>query len=161
MKLLFLSLLTAFTLQSNAQVTGVSFQASGLTCSMCSNAIYKAVKTLDFVAGVETDVKTYTFTLTLKPKTLIDFEMIRRKVEAAGFFISRFIATVHFNNVALKKNEPALVGDKKFQFLDAAEQLVNGPREIRILEKGFVSARESGKKGFPVAVAGIYHATLD
>ena len=49
------------SLMSQAQVNKVTLQASGLTCSMCSNAINKALRSLDFVADVDADFKTYSF----------------------------------------------------------------------------------------------------
>ena len=39
------------------QVTKVSIQASGLTCSMCSNAINKSLRSLDFVDKVDANIK--------------------------------------------------------------------------------------------------------
>src|SRR5438874_4569695 len=87
---------------SFSQVTKVSLQASGLTCSMCSNAINKALKTLDFVDKVDADIKTYTFEISFKANSNVDFDKIKMKVEKAGFSVSGFVATVRFNNVQVK-----------------------------------------------------------
>ncbi|MGO8056378.1 heavy-metal-associated domain-containing protein, partial [Rhizobium leguminosarum] len=75
---------------SKAQVTKVSLQASGLTCSMCSNSIHKALKTLDFVDKVDADIKTYTFEISFKTNSKVDFNLIKKKVEGAGFTVSGF-----------------------------------------------------------------------
>ena len=66
MKSIFLFIAIAFSVATNAQITKVSLQASGLTCSMCSNSINKALKTLDFVERVDADIKTYTFEILFK-----------------------------------------------------------------------------------------------
>lgn len=160
MKVLFLSIAVALSMAASAQVAKISFQASGLTCSMCSNSIYKALKKLDFVEGVEADVKTYTFQLSFKPNSTVDFDQIKKKVEGAGFFISSFFATLQFNNVPLKKDEPTVVGDKTILFVNTPEKVVNGTRQVKILDKGFVSSGESKKKEFPQATPGVYHGII-
>jgi len=99
MKKIFFFIAIALSMVTNAQVTGVSLQASGLTCSMCSNSINKALKTLDFVLQVDADIKTYTFEISFKPNSSIDFDMIKNKVENAGFTVNGFVATILFNNV--------------------------------------------------------------
>ncbi|RYY10302.1 MAG: copper chaperone, partial [Chitinophagaceae bacterium] len=67
MKKIMLIITLAVSVIANAQVTGVSLKASGLTCSMCSNAINKALKKLDFVEKVDSDIKTYSFEISFKP----------------------------------------------------------------------------------------------
>src|SRR4051812_19695390 len=120
----FLCLIIAGT--SFSQVKSVSLQASGLTCSMCSNAINKALKTLDFVEAVNPNIKTSTFEITFKPNTAVDFDKLKNKVEDAGFFVSKFLATIVFNNVQVKNNAPVIIGDKTFKFLNADNLSLNG-----------------------------------
>src|SRR3978361_1638797 len=99
MKTIFILIASVLTISLPAQqVTKVSLQASGLTCSMCSNSINKALKTLDFVDKIDADIKTYTFEISFKANSNVDFDKIRKKVENAGFTVSGFVATMHFNN---------------------------------------------------------------
>lgn len=77
---------------TQAQVTKVYLQASGLTCSMCSNSINKALKTLDFIDKVDADIKNYTFEISFKANSIVDFDKIKKKVEDAGFSVSDFVA---------------------------------------------------------------------
>jgi copper chaperone CopZ len=51
-------------MKSFAQISKAEIIATGLTCSMCSNAINKQLKTLPEVVTVETDLNTNTFTVT-------------------------------------------------------------------------------------------------
>ncbi|MFM2326393.1 MAG: hypothetical protein RIR31_595, partial [Bacteroidota bacterium] len=67
MKNKFLILAVLFSLAVKAQITKVSLQASGLTCSMCSNAINKSLKSLDFVDRVDANIKNSTFDILIKP----------------------------------------------------------------------------------------------
>ena len=100
---------TAIAITTQAQIEKVSFQASGLTCSMCSNSIFKALKTLDFVESVDVDLSSYTFELMFKDKSSVEFDKIKAKVEGAGFSIISFIATVDFKNVSIPSTDPIAI----------------------------------------------------
>jgi len=150
----------AFSVATNAQVTKVSLQASGLTCSMCSNAINKALKTLDFVLEVDADIKTYTFEILFKTNSNVDFDMIKKKVENAGFTVSGFVATMLFNNVQVINSQPVTIGDKTFLFVNMKDQSLNGAKEVKVLDKGFVSPKEYKRNAFPGSSPHTYHATI-
>src|SRR5436190_18793044 len=110
-KILMVAALLASIL-TEAQVKSVSLQASGLTCSMCSNSINKALRSLPFVKEVEADIKTYTFEISFNQNSSIDFDMIRKKVENAGFFVSAFIINIHVSEIEIKKEQPVVILDK-------------------------------------------------
>jgi copper chaperone CopZ len=160
MKTFFLFVAIVLAVVTNAQVSKVSLQASGLTCSMCSNAINKALKTLDFVDKVDADIKTYTFEISFKPGSNVDFDKIKAKVEKAGFSVSSFVATMHFNNVQVKNNQPVTIGDKTFLFVNSRDQLLTGTKQIKVLDKGFVSSKEFKSYVFSSSSLGTYHATI-
>lgn len=160
MKKIFLFIAIAFSTATNAQVTKVSLQASGLTCSMCSNSIYKALKTLDFVDQVDADIKTYTFEISFKENNNVDFDMIKKKVEGAGFAVSGFVATILFNNVQVTNAQPIIIEDKTFYFVNTNDQSLNGARKVKVLDKGFVSPKEYKRNALPVSAPYTYHSTL-
>ena len=160
MKKILLFIAIAFSMVTNAQVTKVSLQASGLTCSMCSNSINKALKTLDFVLKVDADIKTYTFEILFKPNSNVDFDMIKKKVENAGFTVSGFVATILFNNVQVINSQPVTIDDKTFLFVNTNDQSLNGVKQVKILDKGFVSPKESKRNAFPVSSPRTYYATI-
>ncbi|MEP6676446.1 MAG: heavy-metal-associated domain-containing protein, partial [Ferruginibacter sp.] len=138
-------IILAFVLSSmivNAQVTKVSLQASGLTCSMCSNAINKALKSLDFTDHVDANIKTSTFEIFFKPGADVDFDKIKKKVEDAGFFVANFYATIHFNEAEAQNDQHLVANNRTFHFLNIKDQLLNGDKTIRFLDKGFVSSKE-------------------
>jgi copper chaperone CopZ len=162
MKKIFLLLAIVVSMAAKAQVTKVSLQASGLTCSMCSNAIDKALKTLDFVDRVDADVKSYTFEISFKPNAQVDFDKIKKKVEDAGFSVSRFVAAIHFNNVQLKDHGRVTIGNYTFSIINGKEQSLNGIQKVRLLDKGFVSPKEykSNAFGDVATSARVYRASL-
>ena len=164
MKYILLIAVILLSVTVTAQVSKVSLQASGLTCSMCSNSINKALKSVDFVDKIEANIKTSTFDITFKPGKTVDFDKLKSKVEDAGFFVSKFIAHLHFSDVTVKADQPVTIGDKTFQFVNVKEQVLNGDQPVKIIDKGFVSAKEFKKSGITSSArtdaTRIYHVTI-
>ena len=145
MKNIFLIAAILFSVVANAQVTKATLQASGLTCSMCSNAINKSLQTLVFVDMVEANIKNSTFDIVFKSGSNADFDMIKNKVEDAGFFVAGFTATVNFDNLTVDNDTHVNVGNNVFHFLNVKNQTLTGEKTIRLLDKGFISAKEYKK----------------
>lgn len=159
MKSIFLFVIITFSVTTKAQVTKVSLQASGLTCSMCSNAINKSLKTLEFVIDVAADIKTYTFEISFKPNSTVDFDKIKRKVENAGFTVCSFVATINFNNVEVKNSQPVTIGENSFFFVNVKAQSLNGPKLVKVVDKGYVSSKEYKSNTYSI-LSRTYHATI-
>ncbi|HEY0041639.1 MAG TPA: heavy-metal-associated domain-containing protein [Flavisolibacter sp.] len=157
-------LLVAITISTivTAQVSKVSLQASGLTCSICSNAINQALKTLDFVDKVDADIKNYTFEISFEDANPVDFDKIRKKVEDAGFSVSAFVAAIYFDGVQLKENEPVQVGDQSLFFVNGKNQLLSGVQNVKVLDQGFVPSKQSKSIGFSAQSRSsrLYHVSL-
>lgn len=146
MKNIFLITALFFSVAVNAQVVSkISLQASGLTCSMCSNAINKAIKSLNFVEQVDANIKNSTFEIAIKPNSNVDFDKIKKKVEDAGFFVASFTATMQFNNVAITNDKQVNMGTTNFHFINVKEQTLSGNNTIKLIDKGFISAKEFKK----------------
>lgn len=143
-KLFFLSALL-ITIQVNAQVTKVILQASGLTCSMCSNAINKALKSVDYVDKVVADIKTSSFAMTFKPGAAVNFDQLKKKVEDAGFFVAKFNATMTLDQVKLEEEAHVNIGGVMFHFLNIKDRVLEGNVSVQVLDKGFVTAKEFKK----------------
>ena len=160
MKKTFLFIAIVVSVTTQAQVSSVSLQASGLTCSMCGNAINKALKTLDFVQKIEADIKTYTFEISFRPNSDIDFDMIRKKVESAGFAVCSFVANINFDNTHVLNNQTIQFQDKTLFLVNTKVQILSGENKVRILDKGFVSPKEYKMNPFSVASPKTYHVSL-
>lgn len=132
--------LSSFT--ATAQITKVSLQASGLTCSMCSNAINKSLKSIDFIDKVDANIQTSTFDISFKPGTRIDLDKLKKKVQDAGFFVAKMEVNINFDNVAIASDSHVVVNGNTFHFLNTKDQTLNGSKTVRILDKGFLSAKE-------------------
>ena len=128
------SVVLMFSMKSNAQIVKAEIRATGLTCSMCSNAINKQLKALPEVINVETDLNTNTFTVTLKEGNELSPKIFKEKVEKAGFFIGSLIITAKSETVS--KSPYILVNDKKN---DATEV------QFQVVDKGYVTDKEFKK----------------
>lgn len=119
---------------TNAQISKAEIRATGLTCSMCSNAINKQLKALPEVALVETDLNTNTFTVTLNENTTTSPSTFKQSVEKAGFFIGSLVITSKTSSV---KNVKYIVVDAKT--IDSEEVT------FQVLDKGYVTEKEYKK----------------
>lgn len=119
---------------TTAQISKAEIRATGLTCSMCSNAINKQLKALPEVANVATDLNTNTFTVTLNENTTISPTTFKQSVEKAGFFIGSLVLTSKTSSV---KNE-------KYIFVDA-KTIDSEEVTFQVLDKGYVTDKEYKK----------------
>lgn len=121
-------------IQVKAQVSKIELKATGLTCSMCSNAIFKQLKNIPEVEEVKTDLNNNAFIVTLKNGATVSPNDFKAKVEGAGFFVGSFIvatnaAFVQNSNYIILQGNAKQTGEVKFQILD----------------KGFVTEKEYKK----------------
>lgn len=161
MKTVYLLIALTLSMGSKAQIEKVSLQASGLTCSMCSNSINKALKTLDFVEKVDANVRNYTFEIYFKDKDAVDFNKIRRKVEGAGFTVSAFKISVRFDHVPMKMGNQLTIGKNTLVLTNSTTGPLDGLKELKLLDKGFVPEQHAKRISFESTTSeAIYHATI-
>jgi copper chaperone CopZ len=142
MKRLFLfviTIMTAFCVQ--AQISKVSIQASGLTCSMCSNAINKALKSVNYVDHVIANIKNSSFEIYLKPNAKVDFDQLKKKVEDAGFFVAKMDVSILLNDVEVANDTHVEIENNMFHFMNVMQQKINGEKTIQIIDKGFLTEK--------------------
>ena len=65
----------------------------------------------------------------------------QEKVEDAGFFVASLTASVRFNNAELTNDSHIEIGGTTFHFLNIKDQTVDGDKTIRVLDKGYVTAK--------------------
>ena len=141
MKKIFFVVAIFVTTTLDAQVTKATLQASGLTCSMCSNAINKSLKSLSFVEKVEDNIKNSSFEITFKPGNKVEIDQLKEKVEDAGFFVASLTAVIHFSNTALANDTHVEIDGATFHFLNIKDQVADGEKTVKILDKGYVTAK--------------------
>lgn len=124
-----------------AQLTKVEIVATGLTCSMCSNAINKQLKTLTDVEKVDIDLNTNTFIVFLKDNNNITPEILKNKVEDAGFFVGEMMLFLPFKNQTIAENLPVNTANMSFIFIDSKVKTLNGELKLKILDKGYLTSK--------------------
>ena len=139
MKKLITTALLLVTICSFSQVKNVSLQAAGLTCSMCSNAVYKSLSKVPFVKEVKSDIKNSTYNLEFKEGQSVDFDALKKAITDAGFSVALLKADIDFNNVIVENDAHVNLGGKTFHFLNVAKQTLNGIKTVTIVDKNFVT----------------------
>ena len=130
-----------FVIIANAQITKVEIMATGLTCSMCSNAINKQLKTIDEVENVDIDLNKNLFIVRLKNNNTLSPKTFKGKVEKAGFFVGSMVLFINFRNQTVEDNKQI----DKYIFIDTKAQTLNGVAKVRVLDKGYVTTKEHKK----------------
>lgn len=130
---------TQFT--ASAQYKKASLQAAGLTCAMCSNATFKALKTLPFVDKIDTDLNNTTFVLHFKPNAAVNIDQIKDKVEGAGFSVGKLTLTANFDKVKVENDTHIAFGGQTLHFLGVKPQVLQGEKDITIIDKHFVTSK--------------------
>lgn len=146
MKTIFLALLTGLlSLSAQSQVTKVSLQASGLTCSMCSKSVLNALQKIPFVDKVQVDIKNQIFNLSFRDANSIELDALVKAVEDAGFSVASFKVTAAVHQIKLEKDEHVMIGKDYFHFLNAASQQLDGTTTFTIVDKNFTSLKNYKK----------------
>lgn len=125
---------------SAQQISGADLQVTGLTCSMCSKATETSLKTLDFIETITPDLNKNIFVLTFKKDRNVNIDLVKKKVEDAGFSVGGLEATMNFNNAKIDEDGQAVVGGNVYRFINAKNKTLNGPVKATVLDKDFLSA---------------------
>lgn len=165
---------------SFSQIRKASLQASGLTCALCAKSIYTNLTSLDFIESVDTDLETSSFLIVFKPGIKLDIDAMRRKVEDAGFSVSKLLLRVDQGGLAIGHDQKIRIGDNVFHFIGVKNQQPSSGFEMRVIDQKFLSAKEFKKltagskiscyqfsKSLPCSMpegnegaVGIFHVTL-
>jgi copper chaperone CopZ len=142
---------------TNAQISKVEIMATGLTCSMCSNAINKQLKTLTEVVKVDIDLNKNLFVITLKADNKLTPKTFKDKVEKAGFFIGSMVLFMNFNNQAVEDNKQI----DNYIFIDTKAQTLSGVAKVKMLDKGYITTKEFKKLSKSLAKYPTYNKSTE
>jgi copper chaperone CopZ len=128
-----------------ANFISAKIKVTGVTCSMCSNSVHKALSALPFVAKIDVDLENAVFIVTFKPNEKVNIDAIRKKVEGAGFSVGLLIADFKFKDLHVTKDLHYTFGNEIYHFVNVKEQRLNGIVPVRFVDKGFTSESEYKK----------------
>ena len=160
---IFIAFLALSTSVAHAQFTKAELQVSGLTCSMCSKATEKSLRTLDFISDIKVDLNRNLFLISFKKDAQVNFDQISKKVQSAGFFVNNLKATFNFANTKIDDNWFSYAGDN-YRVVAPTNKELTGPAAITIVDKGFAPAAVYKKYSTSVAdnakPGRVYHVVI-
>ncbi|GAA4461193.1 hypothetical protein GCM10023093_05410 [Nemorincola caseinilytica] len=143
-KIIFVCILLWST-PSIAQIRSATLVASGLTCSMCSKAIFKALEAVPSVKAVDVDIERSSYAIAFKDGATISLDEIKAAVENAGFFVASLQVTASFTQTKVANDTHLELGGSVFHFVNVPEQVVNGEKTITVIDKDFLPAKDRKK----------------
>jgi copper chaperone CopZ len=132
-------MLFALNKASAQQVIAVEMQVTGLTCSMCSQATEKSLRTLSYVSNVNPDLNKNLFVLSFKKDGTVNFDQLQKKVKDAGFSVGNLTATINFNQAKVDEDGQVVVGTNVYRFANVKSKVLNGPVKVNVIDKNFIS----------------------
>jgi copper chaperone CopZ len=147
MKKLILIILALWTFPAFSQVKSASLTASGLTCSMCSKAIYKALLKVPSVKTVEANVEKSSYAIEFKSDAKVVLDDIKKAVMDAGFSVASMQVTASFNNTEVFNDAHINLGGNTFHFLNVSKQTLHGDKTFTMVDKNFLPAAGYKKYG--------------
>jgi copper chaperone CopZ len=142
MKNIFFILLLCIKI-SQAQFTKAELKASGLTCSMCNLATQKQLQTLSFIDSIVPDLDLNAFHIYFKQKAEIDFGLIKKKVEDAGFFVAE-LKVLYKPYANYRWSSPLLFLEKSVLFIDNFNEKKDA-QFFKFIDEGFLTSKELKK----------------
>jgi len=128
-----------FSLPSAAQIQSATLKASGLTCSMCSKAIYKALQKVSTVQKVNANIETSEYTVIFKPGAAVVLDAVKKAVEDAGFSVASMKVQARVQpGGALGADAHTAIGGSTFHFINAAGKPVSGDITFSVVDKAYV-----------------------
>jgi copper chaperone CopZ len=152
MKKIFLLLICCWTISANAQVQKVNLQASGLTCAMCSKAIYKAVSAISFVDTVLVNIEASTYDIRFDKETTPRFDQIAKAVVDAGFSVANLTVMVNFDKQAVDKNGSFTLDGINYKLMGTPPTTLQGSKKMQLIGKQYMLPKDLKK--IPVAQLG-------
>lgn len=129
-----------------AQIQSVSLQARGLTCSMCSRAIYKSLQKVPNVANVQEDIEHSSYHVQFNNPSLISPEKLKKAVLDAGFSVAWMELDINFHNTEIASDSLLKLDELIFYFVGVNKQILNGEKRLLIVDKDYL--QEDDRKKF-------------
>ena len=145
MKKIFVIMCSLLVIQANAKFKEATLVASGLTCAMCSNAIYKSLQKLPFAGKISSNIKESSFTIAFKENMTADFDAIKKAVEDAGFSVANLKVKASFDASKISNDTHLNMEGKTLHFLNVKSQTLNGDHTFKVVDKKFTSDKDYKK----------------
>jgi copper chaperone CopZ len=135
LKLFLMAGLFIIATSANAQIKSAEVLASGLTCSMCSKAIFKALSSLPFVDTIKVNIETSVYQLNFKKDSAVKIESIRDAVYDAGFAIAKLSITANWKDKNAIKDLVFNDLGYQFQWQTKSNKMLSNTQKVFIVNK--------------------------
>lgn len=143
--LLFVILMMAAYTNSNGQIKSASLTASGLTCSMCSKSIFKALEKVPSIESVDVDIDESVFKIKFKAGANVQPDDIKKAVVDAGFAVASLKMTAEFPTTQIGTDTHLKFANSTYHFMNVPAQSISGEKTFAVVDKNFVSPAEFKK----------------
>lgn len=147
MKNLIIAFLLFISMPVSAQIKSADLTASGLTCSMCSKAIYKALSNVPFIGTVTADIEKSSYAITFKPGSKVVLDDVKKAVTDAGFTVAALKVTAAFEKTEVYNDAHIDLGGSTFHFINVPKQTISGDKTFTVVDKNFLPAAGHKKYG--------------
>lgn len=127
-----------------AQFISGSLRVDGLTCSMCSKTVHKALSELSYIDSIMPDLQTASFKLVFKKNAKVELCDIKNKVEGAGFSIGEIKINYLFSNLNISDNV-SFSDNRTYKFVGVNAKALNGITTFKLIDKEFTSKKDFTK----------------
>ena len=145
MKKVFLFIAFIWAIGASAQVQKVNLQASGLTCAMCSKAIYKAVSAISFVDTVLVNIEASTYDIRFNSEATPQFDQIAKAVVDAGFSVANLTVVVNFNKQNVDKNGLLTLDGIQYKIMGTPPATLQGSKKLQLIGKQYMLPKDFKK----------------
>lgn len=145
MKKVFLLIACICTIGASAQIQKVNLQASGLTCAMCSKAIYKAVSAISFVDTVLVNIEASTYDIRFNKDATPQFDQIAKAVVDAGFSVANLTVVANFNKQSVDKNGFVTLDGIQYKITGTPPTTLQGSKKLQVMGKQYMLPKDFKK----------------
>ncbi|MFZ9171470.1 MAG: heavy-metal-associated domain-containing protein [Sediminibacterium sp.] len=145
MKKIFLIVACICVISASAQVQKVNLQASGLTCAMCSKAIYKAVSAISFVDTVFVNIEASTYDIRFNKESTPHFDQIAKAVVDAGFSVANLTVMANFDKQVIDKNGLFTLDGIQYKLMGAVPATLQGSKKLQLIGKQYMLPKDFKK----------------
>ena len=128
-----------------AQIKSAELTASGLTCSMCSKAIYKSLAKIPTIQDIQVDIKKSSYLITFKEGMPVSLDVIKKAVEDAGFSLASLKVTANFEKVEIYQDVQISLQGNIYRFISISKQTIQGLKTFEVVDKNYLPAKEYKK----------------
>jgi copper chaperone CopZ len=120
------------------QIKSADLVAAGLTCSMCSKSIFKALSKLPYVEKIDVDIDKSAFKVTFKKNAEVEIDGLKTAVENAGFSIASLQIVANFERSDVFNDAHIPFGKSTLHFVKVDKQTIAGEQRLTIVDHNFL-----------------------